>query len=390
MSTVKPNDAAPNGLSATSSPDTYQSWIDWLKFLGMVIILGGHSGMDDLIGERFNPINPKQLGVAFFVLITGFTLANCPRSPFQTVVRRYSMVFVCGLLLAMLLSCVGLLQRGDISESNYLPFIAGLNTVWENAFPANPSTWYVGTYLHLLIVWAVLLRHFRPSWMLFLFLSVLEISVRAVWMTFHRDFNAYMCVTSWLPMLMAGLILGRNMSKNLAVPGGSHRPNLFKNPWLPAVAGALLVVFLATWSQLVVYWEITKSNPFGRIPSSSAVVSSLVTSMAVSLQYAVYTAAILAIVFRLDCPQWVRFLSRHTLWVFLAHMPVRDWVTPLYYPWIEPGWIRQMVNFLVLFVGLAWISEALMRWFRLPAVCRYLEAQADQLWNWFASPPSNS
>lgn len=360
----------------------YQPWIDWLKFLAMVLILGGHSGMDDLIGPRFNPINPKQLGVAFFVLITGYTLAQGLRSSLETVIRRYTPVLIYGLLIAIAFSFVGWLVRRDLGESNYLPFLFGLNTFWENAFPANPSTWYIGTYLQLLVVWAVLLNRLRASWLLFFVLTAIEIVIRALWMSNQRDFNAYMSVTSWLPMLMAGMILGQENSASPNSPHSGSLHRLLQQPWLAPVAAVSLVVFLLAWSRLVESCGITKSNPFGRIPISNGTMSCILTSAAVSLQYGFYTAATLALVYPLPCPRWIRFLSRHTLWVFLAHMPVRDVLTPLYYPWFKPDWFRQLANFLVLFVGLAWVSEAMSRWLKLPSFCKVVEARLLQLGRW--------
>jgi hypothetical protein len=41
-------------------------------------------------------------------------------------------------------------------------------------------------------------------------------------------------------------------------------------------------------------------------------------------------------------------------------MPVRDWLTPYYYSLI-PGWPRQIFNFFLFFVALAYTSK-LVRW----------------------------
>ena len=57
----------------------HQPIIDWLKVVGMVLILLGH-----LVGKYTNdlspPIYPKQLGVAFFLFAAGYSLARERRS----------------------------------------------------------------------------------------------------------------------------------------------------------------------------------------------------------------------------------------------------------------------------------------------------------------------
>jgi hypothetical protein len=227
----------------------------------------------------------------------------------------------------------------------------------------------------LLVIWALLLRHVTPSWSWFFALMVLEITVRSLWMWFGRDFNAYMSFTSWLPALMAGMILGRDQVDQSTGARAFSLSAFLSKPGTMLFGGILFFGFLFFWTQLVQSYGISKKNPFGRIPTESPLLSIVLTSMSVTLLYVVYTTSLLSFFYRIECPRWVRFLSRHTLWVFLAHMPVRDIVTPLYYPWIEPGWIRQFVNFLVLFVGLAWTSEALSKWVHLPAVCKFLETK---------------
>jgi hypothetical protein len=355
----------------------YQPWIDWLKVLGMGIIIFGHSGGHGLIPPIFNPINFKQLGVCIFVFITAFTLANETRRPLQVIYNRYFEVFVLGLLLAMLLSVFQWFQIGDLNESNYLPFLLGLNVFWEDAFPANPTTWYVGTYLHLLIVWALVLRFLPMRWYVLAGLLCIEIGVRSVLMNQSDDFIAYMVFTSWMTVFFMGTFFGQIASRG-DVPAETATELTSSDS--PTVLGALMgqvsmarvslttrrsvaLVLLAAvmcgWLAAVHWLGITQSNPFGRIPIGNAVTTSLLTSMAVTAEYAVYTLLLFALFVGIPANRFVSFLSRNTLFVFLAHMPFRDAATPYYYPWFTNGWVRQVANFVVLFVFLACVSHVI-------------------------------
>lgn len=356
----------------------YQSWIDWFKVLGMAVILFGHTGGDRLIPPIFLPINPKQLGVAMFVFVTAFTLATETRSPLRVIYNRFFEVAVLGIALAMFLSVVQWFRIGDLNESNYLPFLLGLNVFWEDAFPANPTTWYVGTYLHLLLAWAAFLRFIPSRFYAFVGLAIADVGVRAAWMAFDRDFNAYMVLTSWWSVFWLGQWAGRSLSSDapersesaVDTTRGDHRSWLARWTAGNAVArrligGGALVALMAGWLTIVRAFDISKSNPFGRIPVGGHVWEALVTSGSVTVEYTLYTLLLFFIFYGIPAGRFVRFLSRNTLLVFLAHMPVRDWVTPLYYPLaseiplISAGWTRQLMNFVVLFVGLAWVSEGI-------------------------------
>ena len=339
----------------------HQPWLDWLKVLGMAVIIFGHTGGDDLIPMIFNPINPKQLGVAFFVFVTAFTLAGEKRDALPVIFKRFFEVALLGLMLCVLLSIVQMIRVGSPNLSNYLPYMLGLNVIWENAFPANPTTWYVGTYLHLLIAWACLFRWLPVKWWSFLMLLCVEILVRASLISVNRDFNAYMMFTSWMTVFWIGTALGRAFKSDASIkPSPLMAPNLRRSL---AIAGG--VGMTAGWLWLVETLAISKSNPFGRIVVGGNATSSVMTSFAVTLLYSAYTLLIIGMVLGFPFSRIVAFLSRNTLLVFLAHMPVRDWLTPLYYPWIPYGWWRQGANFLVLFVGIALVSDALRRGLRV-------------------------
>jgi hypothetical protein len=347
----------------------YHPWLDWLKVIGMAVIVFGHTGGDSLIPEIFNPINPKQLGVALFVFVTAFTLAKEKRDGLRVIHNRFFEVAVLGLLLCVVLSVVQMISVGSPNLTNYLPYFLGISVIWENAFPANPTTWYVGTYLHLLIAWACLLRWLPVRWWSILMLLGVEILVRASWMSVNRDFNAYMILTSWMTVFWMGTALGRRFETDPTLP--------LSMSLSPAVRRCLSVVgcvaMMAGWLWVVDRLEIDKSNPFGRIIVGGTAATAITTSAAVTMLYSVYTALIVGVVFGFPAGRFVRFLSQNTLLVFLAHMPVRDWVTPLYYPWMRDGWLpggwwRQIANFLVLFVGIALVSEALRRGLRLASL----------------------
>ncbi|QDV82887.1 acyltransferase family protein [Planctomycetes bacterium TBK1r] len=361
----------------------YQPWIDWLKVLGMAVIIFGHSGGDDLIPMIFNPINPKQLGVCLFVFATAFTLANETRRPLQVVYNRFFEVFVLGVLLAMFVSVVQWFRIGDINASNYLPFVFGLNVFWENAFPANPTTWYVGTYLHLLVAWAVALRFLPARWFILAGLLLIEVTVRSAFIHQANDFNAYMVFTSWLSVFFVGTYFGRLAgetrtadSLKASAQGTAAENAKPRSPVSPATRRIGIALAFAAmmfgWLAMVQGLGITKSNPFGRIAVGDDVTTSLVTSLAVSVEYLVYTLLLYGFFVGIPANRFVRFLSQNTLFVFLAHMPFRDVVTPYYYSLSAGGWTRQLANFFVLFVLLACISHVIRHILSLAKLRRHV------------------
>src|SRR5688572_1729008 len=124
------------------------------------------------------PVYQKQLGVAFFVFAMGFTLARERRQPWRVVYNRVFEVWTMGLLFAFVMSAIGLMFWGDANESNYLP-LSGVTTFYMNDFPANPTTWYIGTYIHLLLLWALVLRRVRITAAGLFALAAAEIAFRA-------------------------------------------------------------------------------------------------------------------------------------------------------------------------------------------------------------------
>src|SRR6478672_3451877 len=73
------------------------SFIDWMKTAGIVVIVVGH------VAARTSdwmtpPIYPKQLGVAFFVFVTGYTLAREQRPVWRVLFNRLFDVYVFGIL----------------------------------------------------------------------------------------------------------------------------------------------------------------------------------------------------------------------------------------------------------------------------------------------------
>ncbi|MFT5002274.1 MAG: fucose 4-O-acetylase-like acetyltransferase [Polaribacter sp.] len=73
-------------------------FIDWLKAVGMYLIVFGH-----YFGEPYNqftqPIYPKELGVAFFVFVMGWVLARESRPHWQVVYNRLFPMYFWGLAL---------------------------------------------------------------------------------------------------------------------------------------------------------------------------------------------------------------------------------------------------------------------------------------------------
>lgn len=325
----------------------YLPFVDWLKAVGLGLIVLDHVA-HFLLPWRTPPFNPKQLGVVLFVFVIGYTLAREQRPSLRVVVARWVPVWVWGLLFALLMTGIGLLWFRDGNPSDYLPLTFGLNVV-RDAFPANPTTWYIGTYLHILVLWAVLLRGRRITASLCGVVLVFEVAARAVTSSGAGLFVAYQSVFNWLTPLVLGLWFGTDERK----PNGG--------------AFALALVAAVFWTFGVHTLEWSEDFPFMAPRAWPGIAGWLVTATAVSTGYAIHALLAFHGLGHLPSGRLVRFVARNTPLVFIGHMPV-FYAMQATLSGSMPQQALALLEFAVGFVGLALVSE-LMR----PAVQQLVE-----------------
>jgi hypothetical protein len=320
-------------------PRRYLAGLDWLKAAGIVLIVHGHVAAAT-VGWSTAPIYPKQLGVAFFVCAMGSSLALERRASWRVVYNRSFEVLLFGLACALLMSAIGAIFWADLVESNYLPLALGSN-VFMDAFPANPTTWYIGTYLHLLLLWALLLRQRRITAQLIALSVVLEIAIRALLVATGHLFPAYVLLTNWSTLLLIGLAFGQCLEQ-------VHHPWA----WRFALAGLALL-----WPFTIGNLGWMRTFPLMTPAGSYQYFAGLVTSLAVSLAYLSYTALAYMVAQHLPALRVVRFLARNTLIIFIAHMPLYyllEWLLHERIPSYAP---RVAIEFAICLFGLALASE---------------------------------
>jgi hypothetical protein len=285
----------------------YYPFIDWLKCIGMTLIVVGH-----VAGAPINnfvlPIYPKQLGVAFFVFAIGFSLANEARPIREVFFKRLFEIYLFGIASALLMSAVVYVQKGDINESNYLPFLGGIN-ILLNYFPANPTTWYIGTYLHLLVFWALFLRGRRVTPRIIIGSLTAEIIIRAILIVYAGRFIAYMPLPNWITVLLAGSYFA-----SLKPPSRPSR--------LSALLIALLLGIPLVWSRLASMIFLDQTFPFARLDVNPPLLEALLTSLLVSAWYLGFTICLFVVTRQQSAPNWVRFIARNTIPIFILHMPL--------------------------------------------------------------------
>ena len=319
-------------------PRPYLPFVDWLKAVGLALIVFGHVD-HGLIATATPPFYPKQLGVTMFLFATGYTLATERRGGLRTVITRWFDVWAYGLLCALLMSAYLIVRIGDINASNYLPLAGGLN-VLVNDFPANPTTWYIGTYLHLLVVWAVLFRGRAVGRAAIVAAVAVEIAARALLVPQFGQFVAYQSLFNWLAVLVFGLYAGQ---RELRPPG-----------W----AAAAGVLFIVVWPLVIWRLEWSGGFPF-RVPLfGPAGAAWWLLSLCVSAGYLGYTASAFAVLSRFPAPAIVRFFARNTLIVFVAHMPLYRGLEAALTGKIDRVPLA-LTEFAICFVGLALVSEVL-------------------------------
>jgi peptidoglycan/LPS O-acetylase OafA/YrhL len=290
----------------------YFPFIDWMKAIGIILIVVGHVA-SRLVDWLAPPIYPKQLGVAFFLFAAGFSLAGERRPSWSVVFNRLFEVYLFGLALAVLMSAVVYLQRGDVNESNYLPFLLGINVLF-NFFPANPTTWYIGTYLHILLVWAWLLRGRTVGLSVLGVVLIIEVALRAVLIRFVGGVIPYMLITNWMSVFLLGTYFRQHLN---------HRRVL--EPWL--ALGVLLLLAVAGAPSIA---ATVTGNAF---PWQQAVVGPnagpVLVSVYVSVLYIAYTFLVFQLTLSARSEGPVRTVAGSTLLVFLAHMPVYYALQPI-------------------------------------------------------------
>jgi peptidoglycan/LPS O-acetylase OafA/YrhL len=323
----------------------YVPSIDWLKAIGITLIVFGHLAHAAIAG-LVPPIYPKQFGVAMFLYASAYGLARERRASWRAVTNRLFEMFLFGVGIAALLSGIGYALEGDIRESNYLPFIGGINVALDY-FPANPTTWFIGMYLQILLLWALVLRQVRVSLPLVAVVAVGEIALRALLMERAGDFVAYMNVSNWLAVFLLGLYHGQDG----VTPGKDAR-------WWHA--GLALCALVIAWSTVAGRTVVVDSFPFMRLGVHGPG-GALAASVAVTFLYITVTLLTVATVASLPVTASVRYVARNTVIVFIGHMPIYYFLQPILKELTSSYWLVVAIQMVPCYFGLLWLSERIRR-----------------------------
>jgi hypothetical protein len=316
-----------------------------MKALGMSVIVYGHVAHATTV-PLTPPIYLKQFGVAFFLFATGFTLARERRGAGETVFNRLFQMYLFGLSLAFLLTILSVLGGGRGAPSNYLPFAAGLNVAVNN-FPANPTTWYLGTYVHFMLIWAVWLRRIRVRTWMVLAVVAIEIPIRALLMASAGPFVAYMLVTNWAAVFLLGMARGADADDAVR----TH----------PKRYAAALVGGLAVWGVAMHFLPFEPTFPFMTLIGWPHAAGLVFVSASVSFLYVGTTVLLFEAIRQIEtAPTPVILVARNSLIIFLVHMPVYYLLQPVLAAWTASYWTRVGILLLVCLPGLALLSEGIV------------------------------
>jgi hypothetical protein len=331
---------------AQSSSRIYVPFIDWLKCLGMLIIVYGHvAGWAPL--ATLPPIMSKQFGVALFMFTIGYALVRETRSPWRVAFNRLFEIYLFGLSLALILSVTTYFTIGRFQISNYAPLLGGANVIFD-FFPANPTTWYLGTYLHIILLWAVFAHRLRVTTPVLVAALVIEVVSRAVLIDTAGRFVAYMLLSNWLTPLLLGAWYGQR--------SGPSGPKASMGAWPAAIA---LTVGLVLWSAVAERLPFVYEFPFMKLAVGNALVGSLLVSIMTSALYIGVTWLTFQAVLALPAPLPVQFVARNSLIIFLAHMPLYYVMEPALTPLMDSRLLRSALYAIACVIGLGLLSEAL-------------------------------
>jgi hypothetical protein len=324
----------------TNTQPAHHNFIDWMKATGMFLIVFGH-----VVGPPFNqftqPIYPKQLGVAFFLFITAWSLANDSRGRVRVLFNRLFPVYLFGICFALCLSVIFIFTKNDTNPSNYLPFFLGVNVLFNN-FPANPTTWYIGTYLHFLLFWVFLLQG-KTICKRHLALALLfEIIFRSLILASGKSMIAYMLLPNWLTVFLLGLFFSQKQDSS-----NTSRLKYLLPMWLGLFALSAYVTNSIGFDTSFPFRHFANDVTFSAVGQSTLI----------SLIYCVHTMLFFAIARCLPPLRSVSFFARNTLVIFILHMPLIYAFSPVIYGLFESTFAKKLSLILLLYIGLASVSE---------------------------------
>lgn len=333
-------------------------FIDWMKAIGMFLIVFGH-----FFGDPYNqftqPIYPKQIGVALFVFIMGWGLGKESKPRWQVAYNRVFPMYFWGTVIALFISAVSFIVINEWSVSNYAPLLLGVN-VGLNNFPSNPTTWFIGTYIHIVLLWALVLYRVKVSPIMLITSLIFEILVRATLIEYDRLFTAYMVLPNWLTIFLLGMYMCNKKDS-------TDKTNL-----LYLVTGWGL--FLGLWALVGNYLEVNNRFPLTRgLHYNNTIPSSVFISILVSALYIGHSLFFVSVFSKIKASRLVRFFSRNTIIVFIAHMPFYAVAAPIASLIIPNGWGKRLLIVLLMYVGLSLLSELLSKIIRINLL-------RDRLW----------
>nr|WP_319393015.1 acyltransferase [uncultured Desulfobacter sp.] len=320
------------------------AFIDWFKAVGMLLIVFGHLD-GDLTNTLTLPVRLKQLGVVFFIFVMGWQLAREKRPLRIVLFNRLFKIYFWGLFFALTLSVLHGVFTGNLCESNYLPFFFGINVLLDY-FPSNPTTWYIGTYIHVLIIWAVCMRTVRVSFKLLIVSIVLEIAIRGFLMGFDQ-YRAYMLVFNWQTVFLVGMFFGQRDQVFLADT----------KKRLPALFGYM--GFVLAWLFIVKFIHVDRRFPFDLFLGQDSQGLVYLTSMCISLVYIGHALCFFPVARQLPNNRIIEFFANNTLVIFILHMPVWYLISPYMkelFPW-HP--FRIVMDLAILYIGIGGLSYVL-------------------------------
>ena len=308
-------------------------FVDWMKAVGMFIIVYGHSSASRTVNFTTWPLQTKQLGVALFMFVIGWSLANETRRRDQVGFNRLFPILFWGAIGALLQTAIMLPLSGDPYLGNYKVFMLGIN-VFDTGFPRNPTTWFIGTYIHIVLLWMLFGHRLRVTKATLSAVIVFEVLFRAVFMADGLKpypMFAYMFITNWLSCLLLGMYCcqqsDRHDDRTRALP-------LFGGVWLLLIAfGAAVYAVLHpslgdTPINTINYWfqNPQHSRPRGSIwfhlADHHTFDFTLARSAMITFMYLAHTWLLFQIFRRLPGLKAVRFYAEQSIFIFIAHMPL--------------------------------------------------------------------